>query len=166
TDLFIANGGITLYTVLKDCAGNELGSMSPTTPDNTFAYSFDNDTDAPVLEAVTPETGAVCLLGNSFVWMVDASDTNLYSLEIDHSLEATVPEFTVYASASDPYGGNEADFAALGATVTYDDTLQQWTIDFGETVTDLFIANGGITLYTVLKDCAGNELGSMSPTTP
>ncbi|MBC3759099.1 VCBS repeat-containing protein, partial [Hyunsoonleella sp. SJ7] len=166
TDLFIANGGITLYAVLKDCAGNELGSMSPTTPENTFAYTFDNDNEAPVLEAVTPDTGAYCLLGNSFVWTVDASDANLYSLEIDHSLEGTLPEFTVYASSSDPYGGNEADFTALGALVTYDEVLQQWTIDFGETVTDLFIANGGITLYAVLKDCAGNELGSMSPTTP
>ncbi|MDY0208338.1 MAG: HYR domain-containing protein, partial [Pseudomonas sp.] len=163
TQQFINNGGITFYIVLKDCNGNEFGSMSPTTSANTFAYTFDNV--APILEAVTPLAGAQCLGGN-FIWTVDASDANLYSLEVDHSMEGTLPEFTVYASETNPYGGDEAAFASAGVSVSYSATTQKWTIDFGATITQQFIGNGGITFYIVLKDCNGNEFGSMSPTAP
>ncbi len=71
----------------------------------------------------------------------------------------------MYASETDPYGGDGALFASAGVTVDYDATEQVWTIDFGDVITDKFITNGGITFYMVLKDLAGNTWGSMSPTT-
>ncbi len=121
----------------------------------------------PTLESVSPAAGAYEItLGDNFVWTVYADDVDgdLYELEIDHSLEGTIPEFSVYASATDPYGGDEAEFSAAGVTVTYDESEQSWTIDFGETVTDLFV-NNGITFFIVLKDNEGNQFGSMDPTT-
>jgi predicted enzyme related to lactoylglutathione lyase len=166
TQQFIDNGGITFYTVLEDCNGNELGSMSPTGSDNTFAYDLDDE--APVLEDVSASAVGECLNGGNFVWTVDASDDNLVSLEVDHSLQNVLPEFTIYADGGDPYGSQQAedDFTNAGVSVVYNDANQTWTIDFGPTVTQQLIANGGITFYTVLEDCNGNELGSMSPTGP
>src|SRR5690606_30710930 len=155
TQLFIDNGGITFYTVLKDCYGNEWGSMSPTTPANTFAYTFDNV--APTLGGVTPSEGDYCLYGENFTWTIQASDANLYSLELDHSMEGVLPEFTVYANAGDPYGSPQAlaDFTAAGVTVTFDDLTNEWIFDFGAAITQMFIDNGGITFFTVLEDCNG-----------
>jgi hypothetical protein len=99
---------------------------------------------------------------------VDAFDLNLYELEIDHSMSASLPEFSVYADALNPWGTPEdkAQFDAAGVTVAYDDVEQVWTIDFGPTVTDAFIANGGITFYMVLTDVVGNQWGTMYGTTP
>ncbi len=169
TDAFIANDGITFYMVLKDLAGNTWGSMSPTTDANTYVYTITLDDAAPVMEAVLPEEGAL-LFGpeDTFILTVDAFDLNLYELEIDHSLWASLPEFSVYADALNPWGTPEdkAQFDAAGVTVEYDDVEQVWTIDFGDTVTDAFIANGGITFYMVLKDVAGNTWGTMYGTTP
>ena len=130
-----------------------------------------SDETLPTLESVSPAEGTVVLSAEgTFVWEVDALDAgdNLYELEIDHSMWATIPEFSVYASESNPYGTpeNEAEFAAAGVTVEYDGTEQKWTIDFGETVTDAFVANGGITFYVVLKDEVGNQWGTMYGTTP
>ncbi len=168
TDKFITNGGITFYMVLKDLAGNTWGSMSPTTDANTYIYTIELDEVAPVMEDVLPAEGAL-LFGpdDTLVLTVDAADLNLYELEIDHILESdpTLPEFSVYASETDPYGGDGALFASAGVTVDYDATEQVWTIDFGDVITDKFITNGGITFYMVLKDLAGNTWGSMSPTT-
>ncbi len=127
-----------------------------------------DDGVAPVMEDVLPAEGAL-LFGpdDTLVLTVDAADLNLYELEIDHILESdpTLPEFSVYASETDPYGGDGALFASAGVTVDYDATEQVWTIDFGDVITDKFITNGGITFYMVLKDLAGNTWGSMSPTT-
>ena len=105
---------------------------------------------------------------DTFVLTVDAADDNLYELEIDHSLAASLPEFSVYADALNPWGTPEdkAQFDAAGVTVAYDDVEQVWTIDFGPDVTDAFIANGGITFYMVLEDLAGNTWGTMYGTTP
>ncbi|MFZ6053386.1 HYR-like domain-containing protein, partial [Halocola ammonii] len=126
------------------------------------------DGAAPILENVSASAVGECLNGGNFVWTVDASDDNLFSLEVDHSLQNSLPEFTVYADAGDPYGSAQAatDFANAGVSVIYDDANQIWTIDFGPAVTQQLIDNGGITFYTVLEDCNGNALGSMSPTGP
>lgn len=59
-------------------------------------------------------------------------------------MEDTLPEFSVYASESDPYGGDIADFTAAGVVVTYDDATQTWVIDFGATVSAAIANNGGI----------------------
>lgn len=122
------------------------------------------DTTAPTFKGITPAEGAVELAHDeNFVLTVKASDENLYELEVDHSLEASLPEFSVYASATDPYGSAEdaAAFAAAGVVVTYDADAQEWTIDFGEAVTNAIVANEGVTFYLVIKDEAGNEWGSM-----
>jgi hypothetical protein len=127
------------------------------------------DTTAPEFKSVSPAAGNVNLeYGETFKLEVTASDDNLYELEVDHSFEGTLPEFSVYASEENPYGDDEAKaaFKAQGVTVTYDADEQKWTIDFGENVTSQIVDNGGITFYLVLVDEAGNKWGSMDPTTP
>jgi SH3-like domain-containing protein len=119
------------------------------------------DTTDPELKSVSPKAGDVNLeYGETFKLEVAASDENLYELEVDHNI-ADLPEFSVYASEEDPYGGQEEAFAAQGVTVTYNTEEQKWTIDFGEEVTDQIVAKGGITFYLVIKDQAGNQWGSM-----
>jgi hypothetical protein len=121
------------------------------------------------LTSVSPAEGEV-LLSNvgTFKLTVDADDevNNLRELEIDHSMEGSLPEFSVYADETNPYGDDASrdQFIAQGVLVTYDPVAQEWTIDFGKAISDAFVANGGITFYLVLIDDAGNELGSMSPT--
>jgi hypothetical protein len=152
--------------VLKDEAGNQWGSMYDVTDENTFVYHISQlpapDTTPPVLVEVTPPEGDVVLAHDeTFVWTVQASDENLYELEVDHNI-AELPEFSVYADADDPYGGQDKAFEAQGVKVTYDaDAEQKWTIDFGEEVTERFVEAGGVTFYLVLKDEAGNQWGSM-----
>jgi hypothetical protein len=119
------------------------------------------DTTAPEFKGVTPEEGKVELPHDAnFILTVEASDENLYELEVDHNI-ADLPEFSVYASEEDPYGGQGAAFESYGVEVTYDAAAQKWTIDFGEAVTRQIVANGGITFYLVIKDVAGNQWGSM-----
>ena len=168
TNKFITNGGITFFMVLEDLAGNEWGTMYGTTPENTFAYNLIRDDDDPVLVSVTPpdESEVKLGIGDTFTLTIVAEDVNLRELEIDHSMEDTLPEFSVYASESDPYGGDIADFTAAGVVVTYDDATQTWVIDFGATVSAAIANNGGISFYLVLEDMAGNTWGSMYGTTP
>ena len=131
------------------------------------------DTTAPILQGVYPavtsgQTTHWILAGDeTFTFSVDAYDAGgLYELEIDHSLEGTLPEFSVYADESDPYGGDGAQFAAAGVTVTYSAVEMKWDIDFGDPITDTFVTNGGVTFYLVIKDVAGNQWGTMYGTTP
>jgi type IV secretory pathway TrbF-like protein len=170
TERFVEAGGVTFYLVLKDEAGNQWGSMYEVTDENTFAYTVTRaeapDTTAPTLVSVTPAEGNVELAHDgNFILTVEASDENLYELEVDHNI-AELPEFSVYASESDPYGGQGEAFAEAGVTVTYNAAEQKWIIDFGPTVTQQIVAKGGITFYLVLVDEAGNKWGSMDPTTP
>jgi hypothetical protein len=165
TERFVEAGGVTFYLVLKDEAGNQWGSMYDVTDENTFVYHISQlpapDTTPPVLVEVTPPEGDVVLAHDeTFVWTVQASDENLYELEVDHNI-ADLPEFSVYASEEDPYGGQGSAFAEAGVTVTYDADAQKWTIDFGKAVTDKIVEKGGITFYLVIKDEAGNQWGSM-----
>ncbi|MFZ6053527.1 HYR domain-containing protein, partial [Halocola ammonii] len=55
TQQFIDNGGITFYTVLEDCNGNALGSMSPTGPANTFVYDLDDEAPVAVCQDIQVE---------------------------------------------------------------------------------------------------------------
>jgi hypothetical protein len=127
----------------------------------------------PTLVGVSPTPTAVQLSANeSFVWEVDAADADgdLSSLEIDNNLYPAIDEVTVYASTTNPYGSQAAEdlFDAAGVSVSYvgDQNEGKWTIDFGATTTDSLVSQGGITFYVVLEDEAGNEFGSMDPTTP
>jgi len=111
---------------IEDLAGNPLATLSATL--------IVTDQTAPVMEAVTPAEGLITLgLDDTFILTVDAFDLNLYELEIDHSFEGSLPEFSVYASEATPWGTPEdkAQFDAAGVTITYDDVEQVWTIDFG-----------------------------------
>jgi len=164
TNTYFIPNGVTFYLVLHDKAGNTWGSMFGTTPDNTYAYTFVRDNVDPKLISVTPPHDSTVLLGigDTFKLTIEAEDDNLYELEVDHSMETTQPEFSVYASEGDPYGGDEALFAAAGVTVTYDAGTQTWEIDFGADISKAIADNGGITFYLVLKDMAGNTWGSMN----
>ncbi|MGI6577173.1 MAG: S-layer homology domain-containing protein [Eubacteriales bacterium] len=127
-------------------------------------FEFKVDTIAPELIEVTPTEGSVELAQNeNFVLTVQALDTNLYELEVDHSFEGTLPEFSVYADAENPYGNNTAKsaFESQGVNVTYSAEDQMWTIDFGNNITDQIVEKGDITFYLVIKDVAGNQWGSM-----
>ncbi|NLC94747.1 MAG: hypothetical protein GX676_03540 [Bacilli bacterium] len=108
------------------------------------------------------------LVKDKFVWIIKASDQTLFKLEVDHSFEGTLPEFSVYASEDNPYGSLEtkAEFEAFGVTVTYDADTQTWTIDFGTTVTAMFLDAGQVTFYIVLYDEQGYTWGSMYNVTP
>lgn len=126
------------------------------------------DTTAPKFKGVTPEVGEVKLAHDAtFVLTVAAEDENLYELEVDHSFEGILPEFSVYASEENPYGTDELKekFTSYGVEVTYDAKAQKWTIDFGEAITSQIVEKGGITFYLVIKDQVGNEWGSMNPPT-
>jgi len=131
----------------------------------------------PVMEAVLPAEGLITLgLDDTFVLTVDAFDLNLYELEIDHSFGGPgltpadplyLPEFSVYASEETPWGteADKAMFDAAGVSISYDADLQQWTINFGEAITDSRFIPYGVTFYMVLHDEADNKWGSMDPTT-
>lgn len=96
------------------------------------------------------------------------NDGDVYELEVDHSLQSVLPEFSVYANESNPYGTSRANFEAMGVTVSYSAAANQWVIDFGDEVTDDIRDNGGdVRFYFVLRDADDNILwGSMSPTSP
>jgi hypothetical protein len=152
-------GTATMYYVLAD---GSLYQAKINVVSLTSAEEPAPDTTDPELVGVSPEAGDIQLgYGETFKLEVTASDENLYELEVDHSFEGTLPEFSVYASEDDPYGGQEAAFKAQGVEVTYDADAQKWTIDFGEAVTEKIVEEGGITFYLVIKDEAGNQWGSM-----
>ena len=100
-------GDVKFYIVIKDTAGNQWGSMYEVTDENTFAYTVTKleapDTTAPTLVSVTPAEGNVELAHDAnFILTVEASDENLYRLEVDHNIE-DLPEFSVYASEENPW---------------------------------------------------------------
>lgn len=124
------------------------------------------DTDSPTIDSVSPAEGSLSLgPSETFIFVVDAADAvGLYELEIDHSMSATLPEFSLYADSTNVYGDFESATqftTAAGVQASYDETEQKWTIDFGTGVTNDIVANGGITFYIVVKDLAGNQFGSM-----
>jgi len=127
------------------------------------------DDTLPALTVVSPAEGPVVLGSSPFVWIVDAADAgdNLYELEIDHNI-AGLQEFSLYASEISPYGTlAEKDlFMSQGVYVNYIASDHTWVINFGNTVTDVLVAQGNISFYVVLKDLNGNQWGTMYGTTP
>lgn len=107
--------------------------------------------------------------GENLILRVAAhNDGNLAKLEIDHSMSATLPEFSVYADEANPYGTSKADFDTLGVTVTYTAATSEWVIDLGSGVTQQIRENDeGIKFYFVLRDADRVILwGSMDSVTP
>lgn len=124
------------------------------------------DTDSPTIDSVSPAEGSLSLgPSETFIFVVDAADAvGLYELEIDHSMASLeFPEFSLYADSSNVYGDSESatQFEDAGVQASYDETEQKWTIDFETGVTNDIVANGGITIYIVVEDLAGNQFGSM-----
>lgn len=157
THVFPDDDDYSFHFKVKDDAGNYSNY-------EVVAFAIENeklDTTEPVLVEVTPAEGVVELAHDAtFVLTVEAYDDNLYELEVDHNI-AELPEFSVYASEDDPYGGQEDEFAEFEVTVDYDADEQKWTIDFGPIVTENIVQKGGITFCLVLIDEAGNKWGSM-----
>ncbi|GEM_PF-1302165 len=131
-----------------------------------------DETD-PVIKSAKVEKN-----NGDLVLTVVAEDENLYSLEVDHSHgpygrwydEANLPEFTVYADPSNPWGTPEAkaEFERYGVTVDYDADTQTWTITFKSeglamgVINDEDISNGAIEFYLVAHDAFGNSSGHMN----
>jgi hypothetical protein len=123
------SGDVATWTVLISGNGDDVtvkGTIKSIVSSDGFdkervvlaeaGFEFEaKDSVAPELVSVDPEKDATVELAHneSFVWKIKALDKNLYELEVDHSFDGTLPEFSVYASAENPYGTDE-DKAAFG----------------------------------------------------
>ncbi|WP_035375950.1 InlB B-repeat-containing protein, partial [Haploplasma axanthum] len=128
----------------------------------------DSATD-PKVDKYAPqiEEAEFNIVNGRLVLVVKAYDENLKELEIDHNLErlAELPEFSVYADSTNPYGDSKNAFEQLGVIVTFKDG--EWTITFGESREEIIKNNTNkFVVYFVVSDYAGNKFGSMDPTTP
>ena len=131
--------------------------------------SITSTAKAASVTSTTPAVGNVALAkdGTFKLTITTDNDPAIAEIEVDHSLETTVPEFSLCADQAQPYctAGDQQQFEAAGASVTYGAGV--WEIDFGQTLTSQILNNGGITFYLALRDADGDYLwGSMSPTTP
>lgn len=131
------------------------------------------DRTAPKIESAKVEKTD----NGDLVLTVEAFDKNLYSLEVDHShgkhgkwwSQAQLPEFTVYADPSNPWGTPEAkaQFDTYGVTVDYDADTQTWTLTFEadgqvmDVINDPELSNGAVEFYLVAHDAFGNSSGDM-----
>lgn len=120
--------------------------------------------------AVLPVSGNVVIpTDGSLIVEVAPEGQDFYVLEIDHSLQGVLPEFSLYASEANPFGSQQAQDQAqeLGFNATYSQAEGKWVLDFGKTITDIFKSRPSVTFHFVVKDALGNTIwGSMSPTTP
>lgn len=116
----------------------------------------------------SPKSGEVKIPnGKSLIIEITFAGNGAYSLEVDHSLQGTLPEFSVYADNTNPYGTEEdkEEFEEAGVEVSY--LRNKWTINFGPAITNVIRANPNTRFYFAVKDNEGNYLwGSMNPTTP
>ena len=58
------------------------------------------------------------------------------------------------------HSGCSRGFAEYGVSVSYDAAAQEWTIDFGPTVSDALVAKRDVKFYIVIKDTAGQTSGA------
>ncbi|CCV64138.1 hypothetical protein BN85405610 [Alteracholeplasma palmae J233] len=120
------------------------------------------DTEAPELE-----TNTIVNQDGKIIITIKANDENLHSLEIDHNFEGILPEFTVYASESNPYGTDALrnEFEKQGVEVVFESG--KWTIIIDGSSYEKLIknANSEFIVHFVIADKNGNKFGSMSPTT-
>lgn len=144
------------HVALKDDEGR--------TPYYVWTVAFEQQAQADVTAPVL-EKESVTLLGDddTLTLTVPVSDQGeLAYLEIDHSLEASFPEFTVEAKSYDFLD----EESGLGYTSVYTDTqgAQKWEITLNPVATALLrqAADGSpMTFYFSVKDKAGNQFGSM-----
>lgn len=144
------------HVALKDDEGR--------TPYYVWTVAFEQEAEADVTAPVL-EKESVTLLGDddTLTLTVPVSDDGeLAYLEIDHSLEASFPEFTVEAKSYEFLD----EESGLGYTSAYTDTQgeQKWEITLNPVATALLrqAADGSpMTFYFSVKDKAGNQFGSM-----
>lgn len=129
-----------------------------------------NDTNAQVQGAVDRVNANYAMDANfdtsgaDNVLTVSAnSELNPYSLEVDHSKEGDLPEFTVYADSTNPYGSAQAetDFNDLGVAVAYDDADQTWTITFPKDIGGVSTTDIEFYLAFTAVNASGDKYGSM-----
>lgn len=152
----------------KDLELTEEWQATDVVEDDITLYAKWEDVVDPQI-IVSPEVGQLTVLPEeSFVLRVEVIDENPYRLEVDHSFEGTLPEFTVYADAANPYGSVEAQqaFEAIGVSVVYNAATKTFVIDFGVQVTHTHFVDNGVTFYLVAHDIDGNASGSMYEVTP
>ena len=149
-----AGNEIQLYNALVDAeVDNVLSNLKA-----EYFEEIDDETDLDAVQGAVDRVNAEYAMptatfnGNVLRVSVN-SDLAPYELEVDHSLAATLPEFSVYADTTNPYGDSEADFEEAGVTVDYADGT--WIIDFGD------LELGSINFYLKVVDADGNEFGSM-----
>lgn len=128
--------------------------------------------------------------GQATLTVVAWDDSRLKELEIDHNYGKhgsekvngqVLPEFSVYASKDDPYGGQKQEFKSYGVEVTYKEEIRDgqvrgtWTITFdkgtlarklnelevnnAEEVANEILSN--FKFYLVVHDADGNASGDM-----
>ena len=130
-----------------------------------IVYAKMLDVIDPLIKEATVEKD----LNGDLILTVIASDEYLYSLEVDHSLEAVLPEFSVYASETNPWGTTEdqTQFEAAGVDVSYNAATQTWVLVFAhdgqamQVINDPLGSNGAISFFLVVLDEEGNSSGSM-----
>lgn len=120
--------------------------------------------------AVTPISGPMTIgAGEGLTVTVSPDGQDFYSLEVDHSLQGILPEFSLYASEANPFGSEQARTQAegLGFSATYSEDDKTWEMNFGPDIVDTFRQQSEVRFYFVVKDSLGNDVwGSMNPTTP
>lgn len=116
---------------------------------------------------VTPAEGAVTLQADeSLVLTIAITGEGFTEVEVDHSASADMQEFTLLASAANPYGTEAAAFASAGIVVTYNEATKTFVIDFGDNVTTDLVAATPLSVYLAVKDAEGNYLwGNMNTPT-
>lgn len=144
------------HVALKDNEGR--------TPYFVWTVAFEKEAQADISAPVL-EKESVTLLGDDDTLTLTvpvSDDAALASLEIDHSLEASFPEFSVEAKSYDFLD----EESGLGCSVQYTDTVgeQKWEITLNAAASTLLrqAADGSpMTFYFSAKDQAGNQFGSM-----
>lgn len=119
--------------------------------------------------------------GQATLTVVAWDDFQLKELEIDHNYgnyganDLGLPEFSVYASEEDPFGGQGDKFAAYGVKVTYKEEIRDgqvigtWTITFDEEDLNKKLPENSnaadilsnLQFYLVVYDADGNASGDM-----
>lgn len=154
---------------------NELGTVpfgdSSTLDLSTVKVSkvkYDMLVEPEPVPAPTIDSGSTSIeeVAGDVVVKVQASGDKLYSLEVGHNAQGTLPEFTIYADSSDVWGDPQSasDAVDAGVEATFDNglwtltlkdggaALETWKTDFG----------GEIKMYIVVHNTEGNASGDMS----
>lgn len=119
----------------------------------------------PPVIVVTPENVSFTQTATKLEIVVDVSSVpNAYQLEMDNSLEPTLPQFTLYTGSTplEVWSSEEAVQSATSAGVeaTHDNGV--WTLTLNEGAALSLVNGSGATFYMVVKDSVGNATGSMS----